>query len=264
MHPHLASEIRAIAADNRHGAMWLARRAAAAVFETPPGSVEALRQAADAIESAQPAMEPLLRIASLLRETSPEGIRRTFSGLLERIGQSAALIAREAAPLFHPGTVVLTHSASETVAAAILANRPARAIVTESRPMREGVGLARSLAREGVAIDLIADAAAAVVMPEVALVLVGADALSPRGVVNKIGTRMIALAAREAAVPLYVLCSELKVTTRDPPEQPPRDPSELADLPGCRVRNYYFETVPQRLVTGIVTESGIRPAPSVE
>jgi hypothetical protein len=52
-------------------------------------------------------------------------------------------------------------------------------------------------------------------------VVVGADAVTPTGVVNKAGTRALALAARQAGVDCLVLAGESKFVGAEVPVVPP-------------------------------------------
>ena len=70
-------------------------------------------------------------------------------------------------------------------------------ICTESRPINEGVNLAAKLGGEGIRVKLVIDAAVCSILPQAQIVLIGADSLSAKGLVNKIGTLCLALAARE-------------------------------------------------------------------
>ena len=267
----LAREIDAIAADNVTGAMALVRRAAEAVRRSAAalGSPDAVAVTADSLEAAQPAMAPMFHLAERLRRAAqsdrlPASIARCCHELLEQIESSDAAIARHALALFPNDAIVLTHSYSATVAAVLegahSAGKLRRVIATESRPVCEGVQLARRLAESGIAVDLVVDAAMTHVITEAQLVLAGADTLSAHGLVNKIGTRLAALAAREQGLPFYVACSSLKIAPAGfvPTVERPRPASEIVpgEIPGCRVRNYYFDTTPLELLTGVVTENG--------
>src|SRR5262249_49911099 len=135
-----------------------------------------------------------------------------------------------------------------------------RVIATESRPMLEGRSLCTELAAQGVSVTLIADAAAAEAMSETDLVMVGADRITPLTMTNKIGTRMIALAARERGVPILVACDTSKFTQlrRIDNLKKVRPPEELwADShQGVSVRNFYFEDCPLSLFDGVITDLG--------
>ena len=176
----------------------------------------AILQVTVALICAQPEMSPLLLLASAAvsaaksATTSHDAFHSAEEAALLFIEQSrnaADASALNAAGIIHDGMTVLTHSRSSTVLEALLearrANRDFMVVATESRPLLEGRTLAASLMDNGVRVTLIADAAASVMMDRIDLVLVGADQLTPQQLVNKIGTRMIALAAREKQVPVY-------------------------------------------------------------
>lgn len=85
-------------------------------------------------------------------------------------------------------------------------------IVCESRPLCEGVVMACQLAAAGLDVTVITDAQAAVFIDDVDLVLLGADAVTPGGVVNKVGSKLLALAAKAAGVPVVAVTDSLKVS----------------------------------------------------
>jgi translation initiation factor 2B subunit (eIF-2B alpha/beta/delta family) len=85
-------------------------------------------------------------------------------------------------------------------------------IVCESRPLNEGIVMAQRLAAAGVDVTLITDAQASVFIEESDLVLLGADAVTPAGVVNKVGSKLLALAAKAAGVPVVAVTDSLKIS----------------------------------------------------
>ena len=126
---------------------------------------------------------------------------------------------------------------------------------------REGVGVAETLAADGLDVALCVDAAVAHVLEteDVDTVLLGADTVLADGtVINKVGTRPAALAAADAGADCYAVCATDKIvpdTDVDLESGPPgavhEDPEEFA------VRNPTFEATPPDLLTGIVTEDGL-------
>jgi translation initiation factor 2B subunit (eIF-2B alpha/beta/delta family) len=159
-------------------------------------------------------------------------------------------VAHHAARLVRDGSTVLTHSFSSTVFEALRAAHSSgcrfRVLCTESLPMREGAALAASLAREAIMATVIPDAAVESFLPQAGLVLVGADSVSARGLVNKTGTALIARAACALQIPMYALCSSDKFL---PPDHDPPRPREG------------FHLTPLRYLAGIVTEEGITSSP---
>src|SRR5256885_15838616 len=115
------------------------------------------------------------------------------------------------------------------------------------------------------------------------LVIVGTDRVTANGdVCNKSGTYLKALAARDNGVPFYVALpsptidfSVVDGVTEIPIEQ--RGADEVTTMTGrtadgriesirivpdgSRVANYGFDVTPARLVTGLITERGVLPAP---
>jgi len=280
------SEIDLIAADNRSGAAEIIARAAA-VFSTLESSCPAIQpldaetarrlalRTCVALSRAQPDMAPLARLASAVAEqvnasgTGRDVIARAAASardFIELSTRATACAATVAASLLRNGATILTHSRSSTVLTALLEARSAglrfSVIATESRPGLEGRSLSAELARNGMEVSLVADAAAGLMMAESDMVLLGADRVTPDSVVNKIGTRMIALAARENGLPVYALADTTKFINSIVVPEDVRDERSAGEIwpdppRGVRVVNRYFEPTPLDHFTGIVTEEGI-------
>ncbi len=151
-------------------------------------------------------------------------------------------------------------------------------LVDETRPRLQGARLtAWELEQYGIPYEIISDNMSGYFMRagKVQKVLFGADRITANGdVANKIGTYMLALAARDNGIPAY---SVAPTSTVDlslehggliPIEE--RAPAEVLDiqLAGERVtprnakaRNPAFDVTPNRLITGIVTENGVAYPP---
>jgi translation initiation factor 2B subunit (eIF-2B alpha/beta/delta family) len=72
--------------------------------------------------------------------------------------------------------------------------------------------MAQRLAAAGLHVTVITDAQAGAFVEEADLVLLGADAVTPAGVVNKVGSKLLALAAKAAGVPVVAVTDSLKVS----------------------------------------------------
>jgi translation initiation factor 2B subunit (eIF-2B alpha/beta/delta family) len=136
-----------------------------------------------------------------------------------------------------------------------------RVLIGASMPGGEGVAMGRALAQSGLDVTLIADAACGLFIGEATCVVLGADSLRADGsLVNKVGSYPLALVAREAGKPVYVLCETLKIAARDfPLVLEEMDPAELLPDPvaGYHARNPYFDVTPAALLAGNVTEKGV-------
>jgi ribose 1,5-bisphosphate isomerase len=259
----IAARVEEIRRDHTSGARELASRAAkilALASDIAPESVPAV---ARALIGAQPAMAPMVNLARLAAEASD--VPAACSEFLARMERAAARIAQTAAGLISDGVTVLTHSSSAAVFDALQAARAAgrrfAVIATESRPQCEGAHLAERLAATGIPVTLIVDAAMRLALPRTQLVFTGADSVSARGLVNKIGTSLLALAASSAGIPAYVLCGTEKFlpASYEPSAEPAHDPTEILrnNFPHVAAMNYYFETTPLDWFTGVVTEDGV-------
>jgi translation initiation factor 2B subunit (eIF-2B alpha/beta/delta family) len=267
--------------DNRRGAAELARVAAASfrAAATASAAADAATLRAELLHlgrgliAAQPAMAPLFTLAADVVAALPaDGDTATaraaalaaIDAFCDRLGQAHRQVVARAQGLIPPGARVLTISASSTVRETLMEasrRRAVEAFCLEGRPNLEGRALAAELAAGGVRVRAAADAAAAALVADCDLVLVGADSIGDAGIVNKIGTRVAALAARDAGVPFYVLADWSKILPRGAPQplDVERPSDELWDgaPPGIRVWNRYFEATPTALCTGIVSDSGL-------
>lgn len=255
--------IEAIRKDRASGAARLAVRAAAMLVECSQASPEHVGELAHELSAAQPAMGPMFNLTR--RVLACSDVPAACHEFLESMERVAEQVAANAAALIQDGMTLMTHSFSSTVLAACReAYRNGRrfsVICPESRPVCEGVALAVGLGSGGIQASVITDAAIYRCLPGAQLVCVGADAISQRGVFNKTGTSLLAMAAHERGVPVYVLCGSDKFlpASYDPPPEEPKNPAEILDLelPHITALNYYFDLTPLTYVTGVVTERGI-------
>ena len=166
---------------------------------------------------------------------------------------------------------VMTNSYSlfvkRTIEKAVEEGKKIKVYVTESRPTGEGVKFAAELSDKGIETYLIVDSAVRFFMKEVDKVLLSSEAISANGaVVNKIGTSLIALAAHEARVRVYVVSSTFKFS-------PETLVGELVEIPEIEISEYMpegweklkalkpksplFDVTPPSYIDAIVTEKGV-------
>jgi translation initiation factor eIF-2B subunit delta len=135
-----------------------------------------------------------------------------------------------------------------------------RVLLSESRPMNEGLGLARELDAAGVPSWLAVDAALPLLLPQAGAIWIGVDAVREKTFVTKTGTYALLLVARELNVPAYAFAQRAKfLPDRCTRLTLPRRPAAevWADAPpSVSVVNLPFEEVPLALVRGVLTENG--------
>ncbi|MDP7981875.1 MAG: translation initiation factor eIF-2B [Conexivisphaera sp.] len=202
-------------------------------------------------------------------------------GIIESI-MSARMAAKSAiaeigARRLKDGESVLMHSYSRTAMGIVRKAAEELGLrlsiyVTESRPIGEGLKAAEELARigEGVRVRVIVDSAVRYFMKDVDRVIVGADAVAANGaVVNKVGTSVVALAAKEARVNFYVAAETYKfsfetLTGELVPQVVLSDaslvapPRRMVRLTGrAVVRAPVFDVTPAEYIDAIITERGV-------
>ena len=138
------------------------------------------------------------------------------STLVQDSQRAATEAARRVAELIPSGATVLTHSSSTVAEALHLLRGRATVIFTESRPRLEGHRLASWLSAAEMTGQLVTtDAQLGHFAAQADVALVGADSVLADGaVVNKVGTYLLALAARDHDLPFYVCFEGFKRTTR--------------------------------------------------
>lgn len=258
--------VAAIRADRDQGAAELARRALALVEQAcHAGSERDLITLIDGLAAARPSMAPLRNAMQAVLDAldeDPFQIREAVAGIARQMTRDGESVQRHLQHCFANGQTVLTVSLSSTVRAALLAaaEKDLRVLVAESRPLYEGVVLARALLDAGISADVLTEAQLGLACREADMLVLGADTVLADGTAfNKVGSYLAALAAREADIPCYVAADRWKWLSPDspPPEPECMDAAELGHaLPAGHLRNVYFEPVPAGLIRGWITEKG--------
>jgi translation initiation factor eIF-2B subunit delta len=267
--------LQEIKADTHSGAAELVKRGAKLLLDMlkqgGPDETEEIKAVGQALLDAQPAMAPMVNLVNHLFHaidalqdpiTISEKGRTAVQGFLDSLITAPEKIKGHALPLLKGKSRVMTHSYSSTVLK-VLGQAPVSEIICpESRPLAEGVRTAKELGAKGIAVRLVTDFAAFSLVGECDLVMVGADAVSLEGVINKIGTYGLALAAKAKGVPFYILAGMEKFLP--PPLShalriEKRDPKEITKetIPHVEAENVYFDFTPLALITGVVTEQGV-------
>ncbi|MHA1191067.1 MAG: S-methyl-5-thioribose-1-phosphate isomerase [Promethearchaeota archaeon] len=192
-------------------------------------------------------------------------------------------IGKNGAKLLNDGDVVLTHcnagslatvqygTALAPVRAAIEDGKKISVIADETRPRLQGARLtAYELQYDKIPVKVISDTSSGLLMHlgKVDKVIVGTDRVSSDAVFNKIGTYLVALAAKDNGIPFYVAAPTSTLSLQDTVDDvtiEQRDATEVSNVlgkvrivpEGVECLNYAFDITPFRLVSGIITEDGV-------
>ena len=199
---------------------------------------------------------------------------RTAEYFIEYSRKAVKIIGELGAKRLEYGDAVMTHCHSTAAVSVIVTahklGKVNKVYVKETRPKLQGLITAKALADAGLDVILIPDSSVRYFMKKVTKVIVGADTVAANGaVINKIGTSLVALVAKEARVRTYVAAETYKFSPRTvigelvPIEV--RDPTEivsndwLRNNPGVEVYNPVFDVTPPEYIDAIITEKGIIP-----
>ncbi len=205
--------------------------------------------------------EPLLQ--NILKQSNPPPLKQ----LSEKLKQNQTIINNQTSKLIKPLNVIFTHCHSSTVIRALIhaKNKKKKFQVyhTETRPLFQGRRTARELKKAGIKATMFPDSAAQIALTKkqktkkANLVLLGADAITKQGVVNKIGSNMFAQIAKQNKIPVYILTDSLKYTNNKIKIEQ-RSPEEVwKQAPEIQIKNPAFDLIEKKYITGIISEFGI-------
>lgn len=217
-------------------------------------------------------------------ESPARRLRLEADRILEEDLAMSRAMGENGAALLPKGARVLTHcntgglatgglgTALGVVYAAKAAGLSPTVFADETRPLLQGARLtAWECAKAGIPVTVLADGAAAWALrtQSIDAVLIGADRIAANGdVANKIGSYPLALAAREAGVPFYVVAPGTTIDAGTPDGaaiqielRPPEEVRAFAGVEttprGVEVFNPAFDVTPKALVSAIITEAGV-------
>ncbi|MDP9341786.1 MAG: hypothetical protein M3Q23_06715 [Actinomycetota bacterium] len=225
--------VEELAADRTLGAAETARAAAGLLAELPR---DELADAVEALLRGHPSMAPLWRMADAMLRSRGHATGTAAEKFLATLGDDGRAASAAAAVL--PDTV-LTISVSSTVAEAIRIRRPGHVLCMASHPGGEGLAMAGRVSAWTETTVVDDDEAIRSLPAEVEAVVVGADAVTPGVLINKVRTRDLAQAARSRGVPCYAVAGSAKFISVALPVVPP------------------FEATPLELFSGIAAADGI-------
>ncbi|MCJ1247353.1 hypothetical protein MMC30_004567 [Trapelia coarctata] len=203
----------------------------------------------------------------------------------EKITAADQLIATSAAEKIQDGDVILTFAKSSIVQKSLVEafrnGKKFRVIVVDSRPLFEGMHLARALAGLGLQVQYSLTHAIAHTIKDASKVFLGAHAMMSNGrLYSRVGTAIVAMMAKESDVPVIVCCEGVKFTDKvaldsivanevaPPDELVTQGEHRTAltawhDSPNLQLLNLMYDVTPAEYISMVVTEFGSLPPSSV-
>jgi len=207
--------------------------------------------------------EPMMhRVLNLAEKKVP------YNKILQHFDYAQNKINNSVSKLIKNNGIVFTHCHSTNVVNALVyAKRKGRKFEvynTETRPLFQGRKTAKELAGAGIKVTLFADSAIDEIftgkqgIKKPNLIFLGADALMKKGIINKIGSELIAKTAKQNKIPVYIIADSWKFTnSKISLEQ--RNLREIWDKAPkkVKIKNPAFEFVNKKYIKGIVSEYGV-------
>ena len=254
-----------------------------------------MKNAADTITSTRPtAVNLFWAVNRMMKKMVDSGLKdpKEISELLineakqmwqEDVDTNRA-IGKYGAEVLEEGDTVLTHCNAGSLAtvqygtalapvrwAVEEQGKKIQVIADETRPRLQGARLtAYELQYDKIPVKVQSDNCSGLMMMlgKIDKVIVGADRIVRDAVFNKIGTYLVALAAKRHNIPFYVAAPESTLSmseTKDDVTIEQRDGNEVGNVlgkvqiipDGVEVINYAFDITPFDLVTGVITEHGV-------
>jgi len=200
--------------------------------------------------------------------------KMSYNELLTILKKNKQIVNKNIFKLIKNNSVVFTHCHSSTVIKSLIYSKKKgkkfEVYNTETRPLFQGRKTAKELGNAGIKVTMFVDSAVQIALTKdqdkeektkpVNLVLIGSDAITKNGVINKVGSGMIAKIAKLNKIPVYIISDSLKFTNKQIVMEQ-RSPKEVWNIIlkkiKIRIKDPAFELVRKEDITGIITELGI-------
>ncbi|CAN6631688.1 translation initiation factor eIF2B subunit alpha [Trichomonascus vanleenenianus] len=187
---------------------------------------------------------------------------------VERAKASRQKIADVGLPFIRDDNVILVHSQSRTVQALLLNAASKftrfRVYVTESRISNQGRLMAQTLRSHGIPTCVIPDASVGYVIDKVDKIFFGAEGVAESGgVINQMGSYQIAVLAKNAKKPVYVVAESHKfvrlfpISPSDIPNEYQLEFTTADASEDDMTKSPQIDFTPHQYVTALITDLGV-------
>ena len=207
----------------------------------------------------EPMMHKVLKLAK-------KGVSR--KKILEHFDKAQEEINKKVKKIIKKDEVIFTHCHSTNVVNALVYShkngKRFQVYNTETRPLYQGRKTSKEISNQGIKVTSFVDSALGVALSKeqgtkkVDKVFLGCDAITKEGIINKIGSEVIAQIAKNEKIPVYIIADSWKYSpTEIPIEQ--RKINEVWDKAPkkVKIKNPSFEFVDKKYITKIITELGV-------
>jgi ribose 1,5-bisphosphate isomerase len=205
--------------------------------------------------------EPMLEnVLDMAGKKSHSEIIKHFDSAQEKINEYTNKLIKN-------NDIIFTHCHSTNVINALINAKKQKKNFeiynTETRPLFQGRKTAQELKKSGIKVTMFIDSALNVAISgesgkKVDKIFLGADAILKKGIINKIGSGLIARMAKENKVSIYIIADSWKYTSKKIPIEQ-RNLNEIWDRApkNIKIKNPAFEFVPKKYIKAVISELGI-------
>ncbi len=193
---------------------------------------------------------------------------KSYSEILKHFKIVQEKINKYVYKLIKNGDVIMTHCHSSTVVNALIyakkKGKKFEVYNTETRPLFQGRLTAKELRKAGIKVTQFVDSAIDIALlkeqgtKKVNKVFIGSDAILKKGIINKVGSAVIAKLSKKYKIPFYVVADSWKFFPK-PIKLEKRTGNEIwKNRPfGIKIINPAFEFVHKKYITALISELGI-------
>lgn len=200
--------------------------------------------------------EPMLFNAlNIVRKSSLENVMNHFTNAQEFINHYVQKTIKN-------NEVIFTHCHSNTLAQALISaykNKKKFSVInTETRPLYQGHLTSKQLSKAGIKVSMSIDSGILEDIKKSDLIMIGADAVTKKGVLNKIGSGLVAKISSDLKKPLYIVTDSWKFSSKKVPIER-RSWTEVWKKAPKKVdiENPAFEWIPKKQISYIISELGV-------
>ena len=215
------------------------------------------------LENARPTEPLLFHVLELAEKKKYLEIKKHFEETQDSINRNVLKVIK-------PDDKIFTHCHSTNVVKALIYSKKEgkrfQIFNTETRPLYQGRLTAKELSKKGIKVTSFVDSALAIILEKDSSkdkmftnkIFLGADALLKNGIINKIGSRIIAELAKVHNIPLYIIADSWKFSKKKVPIES-RALKEVWDKApkNIKLMNPAFEFLDKKYIKAIISELGI-------
>ena len=198
--------------------------------------------------------------------------KEPYEEILKHFDKAQNMINKSVFKLIKNGDRIFTHCHSTNVTNSLIYAKKHKksfeVFNTETRPLFQGRKTAGELRKAGIKVTMFIDSAIAIAIEKenkrdriyADKIFLGADALLKNGIINKIGSGMIAELSSLHKIPVYIIADSWKFTNKKIQIEQRKLNEVWNRAPkNIKIKNPAFEFIPKKYIKAVISEFGVLP-----